>query len=80
MSLFDLVDEAKKVLDPPCQHGNHEWRHIGGCNCGCHDGNHGCSVPVYECVLCGDCDYGENEEATALREKCAEARECLYAA
>lgn len=40
----------------------------GGKNCGCHDG--GCSVPVYVCSRCGDSDYGDNQEAAAIRAEC----------
>lgn len=51
----------------------HDWRVIGGCNAGCsHDC--GCSVPVHECSRCGDCDYGDNEDAAAVRADCATGR------
>jgi len=54
-----------------CVAGNHEWKHIGGCNAGC--GNDcACSVPVHECRRCGDCDYGDNAEAVEARRRCAE--------
>jgi hypothetical protein len=52
-----------------CEAG-HDWQFVGGCNCGCDEGD--CSVPVYACTRCGDCDYGENEEATEKRQKCQE--------
>lgn len=52
-----------------CQVG-HKWRSIGGCNAGCHD-LCGCSVPVNKCEVCGDCDYGANEDATKIRADCA---------
>jgi hypothetical protein len=42
--------------------GRHEWRHVGGRNCGCYPGSC-CSIPVHECARCGDCDYGDNAEA-----------------
>jgi hypothetical protein len=55
----------------PCAAKGHDWRHIGGMNCCCSpDGR--CSVPVYECAWCGDCDYGENDEAAEKRRNCAE--------
>jgi hypothetical protein len=50
-----------------CQDG-HDWKFVGGANCGCEDG--ACSVSVYECSRCGDCDYGENEESKDLRDRC----------
>lgn len=52
-----------------CQRGNHEWQSIGGCNAGCSDDCY-CSVPVNECSRCGDCDYGDNEDAEQVRENC----------
>lgn len=55
-----------------CQRG-HDWESIGGANCGCKDG--ACSVPVYQCRVCRDCDYGENEEAREARKLCGEHRE-----
>lgn len=56
----------------PCAMLGHKWVHIGGggCGCGCEDG--GCSVPVHECEVCGDCDYGDNAEADEIRARCRE--------
>lgn len=48
----------------------HVWVSTGGRNCGCEDGC--CSVPVHECEVCGDCDYGDNEEASIIIAKCDE--------
>jgi hypothetical protein len=53
--------------------GRHDWQSTGGCNCGCEDGI--CSVPVNHCTRCGDCDYGDNEEARDVRRHCAETRD-----
>jgi hypothetical protein len=50
--------------------GRHEWISIGGANAGCGDRFCACSVPVYECVKCGDCDYGDNDEADRVRGDC----------
>lgn len=56
----------------------HDWKHVGGANCGCEwieDGERcggGCSVPVHRCGVCGDYDYGDNEEANAKRKRCAD--------
>lgn len=52
--------------------GRHQWVSLGGCNCGCENGS--CSVPVHECSVCKDCDYGENEWADETRQKCKDAR------
>lgn len=52
-----------------CQ-GGHDWQSIGGCNAGCHE-MCSCSVPVHKCSRCGDCDYGDNEEAAKTRADCA---------
>jgi hypothetical protein len=54
----------------PCRNG-HTWRQIGGRNCGC-GADGACSVPVYECVRCPACDYGDNEEADRIRADCRE--------
>lgn len=68
-----LIVEASVLAggDHPCHILGHVWRHIGGANCGCEDGN--CSVPIHECMACGDCDYGDNDDATETRRVCAEA-------
>lgn len=47
----------------------HDWRSTGGCNAGCGPDCY-CSVPVHECAGCGDCDYGDNEEARDIRADC----------
>jgi hypothetical protein len=52
-----------------CSDLGHDWKSMGGANCGCDEGH--CSVPVHECSRCGDCDYGENEWAGRQREACA---------
>ena len=54
--------------------GRHDWQLIGGRNCGCHD-EACCSVPVNVCTRCGDCDYGENDEAREIRRRCAEVNQ-----
>lgn len=53
----------------PCAVLWHKWRQIGGSWCGCHE-HASCSVPVHECEACGDCDYGENDEADEIRVRC----------
>jgi len=54
----------------PCEVLGHKWVSIGGCNAACSD-DCGCSVPVNECEVCGDCDYGDNNDARETREECA---------
>lgn len=58
----------------PCVDG-HSWRYIGGSNCGCHPDAQ-CSLPVRQCEICGDCDYGQNAEAEATKVACPEVEEC----
>lgn len=74
--LDDLRAEVKRlerqIASAPCAEVGHDWRSLGGCNAGCGEGC-GCSVPVNECRRCGDCDYGENEEAAEVRKLCQEA-------
>jgi hypothetical protein len=74
-TLDRLVAEAAVLADSkhPCTILGHLWVSTGGRNCCCDDG--ACSVPVHECSACGDCDYGDNEEADAVRAACAERRE-----
>jgi hypothetical protein len=56
----------------------HSWASHGGMNCGCVWSENGekchgqCSVPVYHCEVCGDFDYGDNEEAAQRRRECAD--------
>lgn len=52
-----------------CQDGNHDWKFRGGANAGCGP-DCACSVPVHECAMCGDCDYGKNDEADTIRREC----------
>ena len=65
-----LIAEASVLAGGahPCSILGHVWQHVGGSNCGCPDG--GCSVPVHECSACGDCDYGQNEEAREIVAAC----------
>jgi hypothetical protein len=63
---------------------NHEWEFTGGCNCGCEWMEHGervegqCSVPINRCRVCGDYDYGDNDDATKTRKECADRRACRF--
>lgn len=62
------MEKKRDILFVGCEKG-HNWKHIGGKNAGC-EPDCGCSVPVYQCTRCGDCDYGENEEAEKVRTFC----------
>ena len=53
-----------------CAFYGHKWVHAGGANCGCYGGDGFCSVPVHQCDECGDHDYGDNEDADAVRDSC----------
>lgn len=65
-----LIAEASVLAGGthPCSVLGHKWKSDGGRWCGCCDG--GCSVPVHECEACGDCDYGDNEDADDVRAEC----------
>jgi hypothetical protein len=64
---------TRDILYVNCASGDHVWESAGGCNAGCDD-NCRCSVPVNTCARCGDCDYGDNPDATEIRRHCAETR------
>lgn len=74
--LDQLVAEAVVLAggDHPCHILGHRWHFVGCTNCGCHK-DAACSVPVHECVGCGDCDYGDNTEADETRARCILAME-----
>lgn len=57
-----------------------DMQSVGGCCAGC-DGERGlcsCSVPVHKCTRCGDCDYGENDEADQIRAACQLTRDPIF--
>lgn len=58
---------ARDWLFIACEAG-HALKPLGGANAGCAPDCH-CSVPVNSCI-CGHCDYGQNEEADAIRAQC----------
>lgn len=57
--------------------GKHDWQSTGGKNAGCGYSGCGCSVPVYVCARCGDCDYGDNDEARETVSQCAGREDAL---
>ena len=70
------VSRLKRVIaQAKCREiGRHEWKSMGGTNAGCSP-ECTCSVPVYECARCGDCDYGDNDDAATTRAGCLAATE-----
>jgi hypothetical protein len=65
------LELRRQIAQGSCQQYGHGYRSIGGCNAGCGP-LCGCSVPVNECIKCGDCDYGDNDDARAVRRLCEE--------
>lgn len=69
---YRLKEKAGENLtrDPSlCIKNGHTWRFKGGANAGCCD-HCDCSVSVHECIVCGDCDYGENDEKADVLANC----------
>lgn len=68
------MSERDFILIGPrlCQMRGHDWRLIGGRKAYCSEDGCGCSIPVHECTRCGDCDYGENDEAVSIMARCNE--------
>lgn len=54
-----------------CAVAGHQWKFVGCAPCLCAPGG-GHSIPVHECLCCGDCDYGDNPEGDHVR-----ATECI---
>lgn len=52
-----------------CAEVGHRWVSLGGRNAGCHK-DCSCSVPVHECEVCKDCDYGDNQWARDTMADC----------
>ena len=77
-NLLSELEEAKsrvaqikrRIANATCAEVGHRWKFIGGAHCGC-EGVTGCSVPVRECVVCGDSDYGDSDESDFIKERCA---------
>lgn len=64
----------REVAAANCAEVGHRWKCLGGRNAGCDlEGRDcHCSVPVHECEVCGDCDYGENAVAQEVFRACTE--------
>jgi len=78
MALLTEIEAAEAHLErlkrqavaATCAEVGHRWKFIGGSNAGCCD-ECDCSVSVHECEVCRDCDYGEPERETVIKD-CAE--------
>lgn len=69
----DPLSEYGPPILPRCAVDGHAWKFKGGRSCCCaraEGGMSGCSLPVHECETCGDCDYGENDDAADIVAKC----------
>jgi hypothetical protein len=71
-TLARLIVEASVLAGAPhpCTVLGHRWKHIGGCGRE-RPGGGWYSVPVHVCLVCNDCDYGENEEARRIEAEIA---------
>ena len=67
----ELANLEQQALTATCRElGRHTWKQMGGMNCGCPRDLGWCSLPVYECSVCGVCDYGENDESQQIKSGC----------
>ena len=74
----ELVRLERIAATATCRELGCDMVSIGGCNCGCNEWSC-CSVPVHQCARCGDCDYGDNTEATKIKRVCREMNPDLHA-
>lgn len=65
----ELARLEKELATKSCREVGHQWIRIGGMSACCYE-DCSCSVPVHECEVCKDCDYGVNQEADDLRKAC----------
>jgi hypothetical protein len=56
-TLHQLIAEAALLGGTNLCAAGHEWKSTGGRGCACFSHNH--SQPTYECVRCGEVDYGD---------------------
>ncbi|RWB67611.1 hypothetical protein [Mesorhizobium sp.] len=68
----ELEQAEREIAQASCAEVGHRWNFVGGRNAGCELIGCDCSVPVYECATCGDCDYGHNAEAAEALRVCTE--------
>ena len=67
----------RRIASESCATAGHNWRHVGGKNAGC-ERDCGCSIPVHQCTVCGDCDYGDNAWAVETRDECRRFRRTYH--
>lgn len=79
--LFRWYAARHTWIELTCSERGHKMQSTGGMNCGCtFEDDAGqlllgsCSVPVHHCTRCGDCDYGDNDEAIEIRRVCEDIR------
>ena len=65
----ELARLERELATKSCREVGHRWVFRGGANACCFE-DCSCSVPVYECSVCKDCDYGVNREAEDIRAAC----------
>jgi hypothetical protein len=90
VSLTEQIEAAKAEVarleriaaTATCRELGCDMKSFGGCCASCDDRQDTCicSVPVHKCTRCGDCDYGENEEAERIRADCKLIRDPLFEA
>lgn len=79
----ELAHLERIAATATCRELGCDMQSVGGANCGCEfivadlydepmlvAGC--CSVPVNRCTRCGDCDYGNNDDAKEVRRLCRE--------
>lgn len=64
-----LARLQQQATSATCSDLGHDWHSLGGASAGCCL-ECSCSVPVHTCRRCGDCDYGDNLEASSIRDRC----------
>ena len=76
-ALREEANRLERIINSKSCAEGHIWVSVGGCNAGCCD-ECCCSVPVNQCKVCGQYDYGDNEDARDVRSNCE--CDCAYAA
>lgn len=77
---YRLKEKAGEVSRPnpeQCQESGHVWKFVGGANAGCCE-DCACSTSVHQCIVCGDCDYGENDETADIIANCSDREEMEF--
>ncbi|QIG74733.1 hypothetical protein EVC12_098 [Rhizobium phage RHph_I42] len=82
-ALAGEADEPKPSVTV-CSLTGHAWQSFGGKNAGCENPDCDCSIAVYQCALCGACDYGardtqETYDNCSVRKEWLDEQEALEA-